>query len=229
MGLQNKEVLVVDDDPTITRYLEKVLSTISLKTIVASNVDQAIELAKKRVPHLLLTDLNMPGESGFDLLERRRALPELSHVPAIVISGKKDRNSIYRALSLGATDYIVKPISLPLLVQKVRKALQDREFLKFEFAPKDRPRVNAEIKCRIHSLNEVSFFLVTPVKLAPQTHLGLRSAILSAAGIGACVAQTQRTPAFLINEGEYGIYVNLAGLPAASIEKIRQVILNWKA
>lgn len=229
MGLQNKEVLVVDDDPEIIRYFERVLATVGMKTIGAKNVDQAIELAKKRVPHLLFTDLNMPGESGFDLLERRRALPELSHVPAIVVSGKKDKNSIYRALSLGATDYIVKPIVFPMLLQKIRKALQDRGFLKFEFSTEDRPRVNAEIKCRISSLNEVSFFLVSPVKIAPLTRLGLRSAILSSAGVGACVAQTQRSPAFLINEGEYGIYVNLAGLPAASIEKIRHVILNWKA
>lgn len=227
MALKDKEVLVVDDDPDFRKFLERVLSGAGLKTILASSVEEAVELATKHAPHLMLTDLNMPHESGFDLLERRRTTPELSAIPTLVVSAQMDRASVYRAMALGALDYITKPIVVPTLLKKISKALRDKEFLQSEFSPENRPRVTAFIKTRIKSLAETGFVLDAPVKIAPQTQLSLRASILAEAGIEQCVVLTHKSPSYLLSEGHYSIYSSAAGLDAENIEKIREIMEDW--
>lgn len=228
MSLQGKDVLILDDDPDFRRLFEKLLATVGMNVISAKSVSEALELAKKRAPHLILTDLNMPGESGFELLERRRATPALATIPAIVVSGLKDRASVHRALALGATDYLAKPITVPALLQKIRKALHEKEFLKVEFNPGARPRVSVTLRARVKGLTETGAFLVSPARIAPRTQLVLRSEVLKGTGLEDCVALTHKSPSYLISGGHYGVYAALAGLSKNNIEKIRELLESWE-
>lgn len=229
MALKDKEVLIVDDDPDFRKFLERVLTNAGMRTTTASSVNEAIELAAKHAPHLILTDLNMPEESGFVLLELRRVSPDLNAIPTVVVSAQMDRASIYRAMALGALDYITKPIAVPVLLKKVRKALHDKEFLKAEFSAESRPRVTAFVKATIKSLSETGFVLDAPAKIAPQTRFTLRASLLAAGGIESCIAITHKSSTYLISEGHYGIYSNAAGLDADNIAKIREIMADWEA
>lgn len=228
MSLQGKEVLILDDDADFRMFFEKVLSTVGMKATTAATVAQAIELAEKRAPHLLLTDLNMPGETGFDLLERRRETPALLRIPTIVVSGLRDRNSVYRAMALGANDYITKPVAVNLLLQKLRKAFHEKDFLKVEFKPGARLRATVGVKCNIKSIAETAVFMVSTAKIAPQTTIALHAAALSGTGLENCVALTHKTPPYLISANQYGVYANVAGLSKENIEKIRELMESWR-
>lgn len=228
MSLQGKEVLILDDDPDFRKFFERVLSTVGMKASAAATVAQAIELAEKRAPHLLLTDLNMPGETGFDLLEQRRETPALLHIPTIVVSGLRDRNSVYRAMALGATDYITKPVAVNLLLQKLRKAMHEKDFLKAELKPGARLRASVGVKCNIKSIAETSVFMVSTAKIAPQTQIVLRASALKDTGLDNCVALTHKTPPYLISANQYGVYANLAGLTKDNIDKLRELMESWR-
>src|SRR5690242_19224740 len=100
-ALQGKDILVVDDEADIRLLARKILEGDGAIVVDCPDIATALTSAQKKVPHLILTDLTMPGGSGFDLLAKKRQIPELQTVPVIVLSGMKDRDSVSRAIALG--------------------------------------------------------------------------------------------------------------------------------
>jgi CheY-like chemotaxis protein len=115
------EVLVVDDEPlvrdVVVGNLAEKFPTFRVRQAESGNA--ALAMINERVPDLLLSDLRMPGLNGFALIRMLRSRDRTRKLPIIVISGLKDMPSVLKALELGATDYVVKPIDFEMLVQKV--------------------------------------------------------------------------------------------------------------
>lgn len=131
--MENKRILIIDDDVDILLFANSILSRGGAEVLSAESADQGFTLASKHLPHLIICDLNMPRKSGFDFLSLKRGNSLLSDVPVLVLSGLNDRESVVKARSLGAVDYLLKPMRADSLLEKVRKCLKPTALLKFDF------------------------------------------------------------------------------------------------
>jgi two-component system KDP operon response regulator KdpE len=114
-------ILVVDDEPQITRVLKTTLSSHGYSVRASSDGDEALQVMKEWNPDLVITDLRMPNMDGLDLCRHVR---KKSRVPIIVLSVKGEERIKVEALDAGADDYITKPFSINELLARVRAALR---------------------------------------------------------------------------------------------------------
>src|SRR5580704_12630812 len=114
-------ILVVDDEPQITRVLRTSLSAQGYEIRVANDGETALEIAKDFAPDLVITDLAMPNMNGIELC---RHLRQVSQVPILVLSVRGEERSKVEALDSGADDYITKPFSTAELLARIRAALR---------------------------------------------------------------------------------------------------------
>jgi two-component system, OmpR family, KDP operon response regulator KdpE len=114
-------ILVVDDEPQITRVLKTTLSGHGYGTRIAGDGEEALSLMKEWSPDLIITDLRMPNLDGLGLCRHVRAK---SRVPIIVLSVKGDERAKVEALDAGADDYVTKPFNMNELLARVRAALR---------------------------------------------------------------------------------------------------------
>jgi two-component system KDP operon response regulator KdpE len=110
-------ILVVDDEPQITRVLRTSLQSNGHEVTVAQDGGDALSKFLKAEPELVITDLAMPGMDGIELT---REIRERSQVPIIVLSVRGNDDSKVAALDEGADDYITKPFSIQELLARVR-------------------------------------------------------------------------------------------------------------
>ena len=119
---ENKgNILVVDDEPQITRVLKTTLSSQGYGVRSAGDGQEALEEMKNWPPDLIITDLRMPNIDGLELCRRVR---KDSRIPIIVLSVKGEEPIKVEALDAGADDYITKPFSVNELMARVRAALR---------------------------------------------------------------------------------------------------------
>src|SRR2546428_13905567 len=119
--LEKARVLVVDDEPQITRVLRTVLSSKGYQVRTAAEGEAALTNFTEWRPELVITDLYMPHMDGVELCRRIRAL---SNVPIIVLSVKGEERTKVEALDSGADDYVTKPFGIDELLARVRAALR---------------------------------------------------------------------------------------------------------
>jgi CheY-like chemotaxis protein len=114
-----RRVLVTDDEP-ITRMLVKLLlEREQFEVLEATNGKQAVEIAVRERPDLVLCDLNMPEMDGFEAIARIRKDFSLSTLPIVVLTAEDGDGVERRVLELGADDYIVKPFDPAVLLSRV--------------------------------------------------------------------------------------------------------------
>ena len=127
--LQAAKVMMVDDEPLMTALIETHLEDAGYTNFVAtSDPLQALEMLRREQPGVLLLDLMMPQLSGFDLLAAIRADRELRYTPVIVLTAATGAQAKLRALQLGATDFLAKPVDASELVLRVRNTLAFHQY-----------------------------------------------------------------------------------------------------
>ncbi len=118
---EHPHILVVDDEPQITRVLRTTLTAQGYEIRVANDGEMALEIMKDWTPNLIITDLSMPQLDGVQLCRRVRAV---SQVPILVLSVRDQERQKIEALDAGADDYITKPFSMNELLARVRANLR---------------------------------------------------------------------------------------------------------
>ncbi|HTD24173.1 MAG TPA: response regulator transcription factor [Terriglobales bacterium] len=116
-----RHILVVDDEPQITRVLRTTLSTHGYDLRVANDGDAALDVMKDWAPDLVITDLSMPNMTGIELCRKIRTQ---SQIPIIVLSVKGEERTKIEALDSGADDYVTKPFNMNELLARVRAQLR---------------------------------------------------------------------------------------------------------
>ncbi|SFE17188.1 Signal transduction histidine kinase [Chitinophaga sp. CF118] len=104
-------VLVIDDDPMCRMIAERMLFKMVSEVMVADTLDKALLLSEEKTPNVILLDLNMPGLTGKEMLQKIKSHQLLSHVPVIICSSDAYEETITEIKILGADGYIIKPIS----------------------------------------------------------------------------------------------------------------------
>jgi two-component system KDP operon response regulator KdpE len=117
----HRRILIVDDEPQITRVLRTSLDAHGYDLRVANDGDTALQIARDWTPDLMITDLSMPMMDGLELCRRFR---QKSNVPIIVLSVKGEERTKVQALDAGADDYVTKPFGINELLARVRANLR---------------------------------------------------------------------------------------------------------
>lgn len=138
MKKKDIKILLVDDEPDILEIVGYNLIQEGYQVVTAANGKEAVQKARRELPHLIIMDVMMPEMDGMEACEQIRNIPELSHVIITFLTARSEDYSLVAGFEAGADDYIAKPIKPKVLVSKV-KALLRR--LKEENLPSDVLRV----------------------------------------------------------------------------------------
>ncbi len=114
-----KKILIADDEPDILEIIQFNLQAEGYEVITARNGDEAIDMAKKHHPDLIILDVMMPGKNGIDACNILRSQPDFKDTLIIFLSALSDETTEVRGLETGADDYLTKPISPKVLITKV--------------------------------------------------------------------------------------------------------------
>jgi two-component system chemotaxis response regulator CheY len=119
-----KKILIVDDSPTMTMSVKSSLQMNGFEVKTAADGVQALTLLKGGLkPDLIITDINMPNMGGLELIKNVKALPGFRFVPILTLTTESDANKRDEGKRLGATGWLVKPISGQDLLKVIKQVL----------------------------------------------------------------------------------------------------------
>ena len=116
------KALVVDDSRAMRMIIARTLSELGYEVREAANGREALEVieAERGALKLVLTDWNMPEINGLELLKRLRLIPELSSLVVVMVTTETDMDQMSAALEAGANEYVMKPFTKEILVEKLQ-------------------------------------------------------------------------------------------------------------
>ena len=117
-------VLVVDDNTQNLELLVAYLEDLHCQTIAAATGAQALELAREKLPDLILLDVMMPKMSGFEVCRRLKSDPQTSSIPIIMVTALSEFADIERAIDSGTDDFLSKPVNKWELLTRVKTMLK---------------------------------------------------------------------------------------------------------
>ncbi len=115
-------VFVIDDDPAVRESLQWLIESVGLKVETYSNAQEFLDAFDRDRPGCLVLDVRMPGISGLDLQDQLAS--QQVRIPVIIITGHADVPMAVRAMKAGVVDFIEKPFSDELLLDRIRAALE---------------------------------------------------------------------------------------------------------
>ena len=129
----NHTLLVVDDNKDLTDYLATALKD-RFKTIwVAADGEEALRLCRKKRPHIVVSDIQMPRMNGYELCKQIKEDLEISHIPVILLTARNDEESQLYGYKNGADAYITKPFEVSMLYAIVCSQLHNRERMRTRY------------------------------------------------------------------------------------------------
>lgn len=121
----NFKVLVVDDSYEARQFLKLIITNkFGCQVLEAQNGQEALRVVYNDKPNLVLLDIMMPIMDGYEFLKILRADKRTARLPVIICSALSEKNTVFSFLEEGITDYILKPINLPLVYSKIEKILK---------------------------------------------------------------------------------------------------------
>ncbi len=122
--MQQRHIVIIEDDESLVRLLGDVLNQENFKITLALPTLKHLEQIVKQQPALIILDVMLPGESGFEFLEELKANRRTKHIPVVILSNLGQDAEIRRAKTLGAVDYIVKSDhSIEEIIQRIKRII----------------------------------------------------------------------------------------------------------
>ncbi len=129
------KILIIEDNRELLDTIVDIITMYGSQTYVALNVKEAIKILIDTHIDLVISDINLPGESGFQLLDRVKRFNTLSNIPFIFITGDHKRETFRKGMISGAKDFITKPFTPQELVESIDSLLK-REIDRLEMVNK---------------------------------------------------------------------------------------------
>ncbi len=117
------KILIAEDDPDIRELVAFTLRFAGHEVVAASNGEEAVQLAGREFPDLILMDVRMPRMTGYDACRVMKANSELKDIPVVFLSAKGQESEIQTGLEAGAEEYLLKPFAPDQLTDRVRAIL----------------------------------------------------------------------------------------------------------
>jgi len=124
-----KRILVIDDDGPIRQAVRTLLRNRGYEVLEAASGNTGIELARAKLPDLILSDVDMPGLDGFDVLKALRSEPTTSAIPVVLMTGLSEKADVRSSMERGADDYLSKPFHEKTLIATVRARLERQDLI----------------------------------------------------------------------------------------------------
>jgi CheY-like chemotaxis protein len=136
--MRTYSIIIVENDEDEQVFMTEAFESTSLFRIITMvrNGNELMEWLEQHtgeLPDLILSDLNMPGKNGYDIIDEIKAHPEHAAVPVVITSTSSTPTIINKCLSLGASDYVVKPetfIEYEPYVEKLYKRIEEKQLVK---------------------------------------------------------------------------------------------------
>jgi len=163
-----KKILIIEDDENILSNVKYLLDANGYNTVTARNGLEGLNIAKKTIPDLIISDIMMPEIDGYELKKKLNSSKKTSTIPFIYLTAKADMQDLRTGMSIGADDYIVKPFKSKDLLQAVEIRL--KKIIEFEnrvehssyqekFKNDDRIFIDLRDKQMFIKINEIKFIL----------------------------------------------------------------------
>ncbi len=117
------KILIAEDEPDIRELVAFTLRFAGYEVVAASNGEEAVQIASREYPDLILMDVRMPRMTGYDACRVMKGNPDLKDIPVVFLSAKGQESEIQTGLDAGAEEYLLKPFAPDQLTDRVRAIL----------------------------------------------------------------------------------------------------------
>jgi len=122
--MEKTKILIIEDDESLVKLIEEAIGSEKFEVILALETDEGLDKAMVEQPAVIVLDILLPGESGFDCLKKLKKRKETRDIPVIILSNLGQDEEIRKGLKLGAIDYLVKAdFSIDEVIEKIVKAV----------------------------------------------------------------------------------------------------------
>jgi putative two-component system response regulator len=125
---QAPRILVVDDNASIAGLMSQLLTLRGYEVVTAASAEQAEAEVRRQAPDLVLSDVKMPGKSGYELCRELKSDPATRLIPFVLITGLSDSSDKLKGIEAGADDFLNKPVLAEELTARVKSLLRMKEF-----------------------------------------------------------------------------------------------------
>jgi DNA-binding response OmpR family regulator len=218
-------VLIVDDDKDFLKIVSAILDSAGYLVTTAQDAHDALEKIQQETFDVILSDANMPGPSGFDLVKTIRSHSKLSGIAIALLTGRRDHRDIERGLSSGADDYLVKPIDADLFLAKVNSLLVKRpqaDVPEVSFA-ESRVQMDAtfEATLKILKISEQGLSVLGATAIANNHKFKIKSNLFEIIGIEPPMLRSLSSKPAIEQPGFFLTTLSFVGLPDRELQKIR--------
>ncbi len=217
------QILILDDSETILKITSSILLSKGHKVTICKSAIDAIEQVKKKIFDLIITDLALPGgNNGFDFIRTCRKDSALQQVPIMIMTGqRKEKKDVDKAISVGANDFIVKPINPEIFESKVDQLLTKKIKKNVDYSILNAKGLwGAEV--RIIKMTEQGLDIQSPFLVPVETKIKILSEFFKEIGIETPWVKVVHCSRSSIADG-YNINVKFVDLT----EKETLPIKNW--
>ncbi len=117
--MEGIKILIVDDEPNIVLSLDYLVRKKGFTPFIARNGSEALAIAEKEKPNLVVLDIMMPDIDGYEVCKQIKANASLEHTKIIFLSAKSRQEDIDKGLAMGADQYVTKPFSTKQIMQEI--------------------------------------------------------------------------------------------------------------
>lgn len=223
-------ILVIDDEAGVLSLLKTLLSRAGYQVLTTSSADEALALFEKGRFDCVITDAVMPEVSGYDLVKSIRTNPRHAHLPILMLTRKRHRQDVKRAVEAGVTDYIFKPIDEALLLEKVEACARGPARAESGERRLDPAAGRGEIgiDCAVVALGETSLTISAPIKFERNQAVTLRCELFQELGLPGPARQAELAALKVEQSRKDGTaadrwetQLSLSGIPEEAASKLR--------
>jgi len=167
-------ILAVDDDDIVAQTIERTLRRHDFQTILARSGVEALKLARRHPPDLVILDVMMPGMSGYQVCQEMRQDPLLANLPILFLTARSKEDNIIDGFISGADDYLTKPFNIKELIFRIKAILRRTQGSPLNQRTKSRQLQvgKAQLDCRAFQLHlPHGSFPLTPIQFDLLYHL----------------------------------------------------------
>ncbi len=228
MSLKQKTILVVDDDLDMLKLLSKILASAGFKVLIADNPADGRKILATEAPHIILSDLHMEPENGYQFIQSIRTQKQYATIPILVLSALNDFQSVKKAIALGVSDYVIKPLQTPMLLRKLRKALLNKDFVKWEPAAGEEIILETSITAEVSAIGETGCNLKGPFKITSGKEIKIISQDFNTLELDKLYMRSSNMIKTYVAAGNFINDITFVGISESTSSKIRQLINKRK-